>query len=172
MSKREVIFGVFVAIVGFVGAIGGVIIGSKMEQSNWEVQRSIAVKEKLTSERMVILKEFIDAYTKLPRVVASNIRFQAYAKQTGENIDCLKKYEQVCYKFTIEDEKVYREMSKDIFDEKAKIEKLILLGQLYFGEKTKTAILELVTSENYNWLEPNNELVNKIVFSMKGDLFI
>jgi hypothetical protein len=178
MSKKEMFLGLFAAILGFIGAIGGSYFSTVNEQDNWEKRFGAQNKSLLVEKKFALLEDLTELFVGMPRI-NSNVFYLSKLPEIDRLIvECIevaieqKDDDHKCDKDRISRQELILKRSELVYLSKAKVESKILLATVLFGPQTKTAIYELTTDPSYKWHEPDQEKINNFIFAMHAELLM
>lgn len=150
-------------VLSFAGALGGVIVASRLEQANWKQRYTVEYRQKLIDKRIEIIERLVVLFNKTEHVQLMRKRIELEKNLAQLNYKCsllkrqgnLEMMEQSgCDDVSYSLDKVER-LANEINSMSADYGVALTLASLYFGEATRAEIQKF--SEKDPWLASPSE---------------
>lgn len=129
MTRTEKTIAIGATLLSFLGALLGVYVGSRLEQSNWESRFALEQKRTILEKRVALLERTVVLFNKAPIIVGLRA-----------SLDAEKQLVRSSSKGRIERVEM---MAKEIHNLNSEYASTMTLNSIYFGEATKKAIKAL-----------------------------
>lgn len=173
MTKAEFYVSFLTAGLAFAGALCGVVLGSTLDQHNWERRFILEQKRTLLEKRVATIERVVVVVNKAPVMVGLQASLAAEKQLAGLPTACMAGHSEKQHlssgcsnlsKFSMER---IEGVAKEIHALGAEYAAAVSLAATYFGPETKKAISELKRPQ---WWQAEQSAVQALIDAMGREL--
>jgi hypothetical protein len=164
MKKLEML----IPILSFIGALLGSYLSSLFDQNNWIDRHKIEQRKIIFDKRTDLIEKTSNILSETPRFesIEKQIKTSSYCKIMDVKLNNTDK-NSICKNY-IDDQKYFNDMSKEYYSMNAQWNSIASLDVIYFGPKTKAAIIAV--SNESMWFSDEKKRQN-IITAMSEELY-
>lgn len=158
ISKKEFYLSIGTATLSFLGAVAGVYLASRLEESNWEKRFTLEQKRVILEKRASLIERTVVVFNKAPTIVGLRGSLDGDKQLALLAAMCAnpkKKAITGCESNPVTDIKHIEETAKEIHALNADMAATMTMDKIYFGPKTQGAVNELAKGDL--WLAPEDK---------------
>lgn len=158
ISKKELYLAIGTAMLSFVGAIAGVYLASRLDESNWEKRFTLEQKRVILEKRTSLIERTVILFNKTPTVVGLRGSLDGEKQLAMLAAVCAAQKNKVakgCSPPPVVDFKRIEEAAKEIHVLSADFAATMSMDRIYFGPNTQKAVTELAKGDP--WLASDDK---------------
>ena len=175
MNTHDFMVSIGTAVLAFSGALGGVLLGSRLDQSNWEHRFQIEQRRVLLEKRLATMEKVVVVLNKAPTVAMLQSLVAGEAALANLNVACVTqppkgpKEVEVCRRMKDWNPERATANAREAHTLNAEFAVAITLAIAYFGPETKQAVDRLRGTE---WWKAGPKLLQDPVNAMGKEISV
>jgi hypothetical protein len=156
MTRTQILIAVGTALLSFFGALIGVYVGSRLEQSNWEARFDLEQKRVVLEKRVALLERATVIFNKAPTVIGLRASLDGEKKLALIAASCAvqkmsgKPPAKGCASQPKMNTERLEAIAKEIHVLNAEFAATMTLCATYFGDESKKAIAALTKEDPWS----------------------
>lgn len=163
MTRSEITLAVGTALLSFFGALVGVYVGSKLEQSNWESRFHLEQKRLVLEKRVALVERMTIVLNKIPLMTGLQASLDAEKEFAQLAVYCaskkVKRDVPSCQSQRSADIKHVEEIGREIYALNAEWAASASLSVMYFGQKTREAVQNIKQKGPWSASEEQRQMI-------------